>query len=236
MEDAQQTNELVAYCDEETPAHRVVISRPFYMAINEITIEEYRTVMEHVKNKSLAKTSFKYKDEYQLKSKLRKDKYPASNVPWDAADMFCKQLSKNTGMVIRLPTEAEWEYACKAGSGSLFGNGNTVEALSEIAWYEANSDGTHHPVGMKSGNRYGLHDMLGNAGEWCLDGLRQYTAESVVDPVGNNGENTERCVRGGWSTSAPWGCRTSRRFSGDVGDVGFGFRIIVAPYEIKIMP
>lgn len=95
--------------------------------------------------------------------------YPAMGMSWHNAVNFCKWLSRKTGKVYRLPTEAEWEYACRAGTGSVYGFGEDASALGEFAWYQDNSEGGPHPVGTRKANPWGIYDLLGNVREWVHD-------------------------------------------------------------------
>jgi len=121
-------------------------------------------------------------------------------VSWDDCQEFCRRLSRKVGRQIRLPTEAEWEYACRAGT-----MGTRYEAdLGAIAWYSRNSGNATHPVGQKKPNPWGLYDMLGNVREWCSDGPRDYAKGRavVMNPTGPVTEPL-RVLRGGsWITQA----------------------------------
>lgn len=116
---------------------------------------------------------------------------PVINVSWHDADAFCKWLSAKTGEKIHLPTEAQWEYACRAGT-----TGDRYGKLDEIAWYKNNSGGKTHPVAQKEPNAYGLYDMLGNVWEWCNDFYGDYPPGAVVNPTGPE-DGTNRVLRGG---------------------------------------
>ena len=114
------------------------------------------------------------------------DEHPVVNVSWNDALAFCRWLSKKEGKICRLPTEAEWEYACRAGSTTRYCFGDDASDLGEYAWYGANSDRKTHPVGTKKPNAWGLYDMHGNAWEWCADGYdaEYYEKSPTDDPTG----------------------------------------------------
>jgi formylglycine-generating enzyme required for sulfatase activity len=103
----------------------------------------------------------------------KKEGHPALCMTYHAAAEYCRWLSKKTGKVYRLPTEAEWEYCARAGTKTAYFCGDDDKNLGEYAWYAANSEETTHKVGSKKPNPWGLHDMLGNVMEWCLDEYRQ---------------------------------------------------------------
>jgi formylglycine-generating enzyme required for sulfatase activity len=165
---------------DEGPQHEVSISKPFYMGLTEVTQAQYEAVMGTNPSEFKGPTN------------------PVENVTWDNAAEFCRKLSEKTRKTVRLPTEAEWEYACRAGSKTRFSFGESESALGNYVWYGANSGGKTHPVGQKKPNTWGLYDMNGNVAEWCADGYGPYSSEASVDPQGvTSGDN--RVVRGG-----PW--------------------------------
>ncbi|MEM7244513.1 MAG: formylglycine-generating enzyme family protein [Acidobacteriota bacterium] len=148
---------------------------------------------------------------------------PVEQVSWGDCQVFFERLEQHVpGLQARLPTEAEWERACRAG-----GNDARHGALDDVAWYRQNSEGTTHQVGLKQPNAWGLHDMLGNVFEWCSDwfvdgGL----SEAVSDPTGPE-MGTNRTIRGGSSADAAGGCRAAYRFGAHPGDRWYdqGFRL-----------
>jgi len=151
----------------EGPVHRVVITKPVYMGICEITQLQYQRVMG--KNPS----HFKGPD------------LPADSVSWRSASIFCKKLSNIVGLGVRLPSEAEWEYACRAGTTTKYNFGDDDDSLRKHAW-DSSAGRNTHPVGLKPPNRWGLHDMHGNVAEWCLDGWagsKFYIQCPIKDPV-----------------------------------------------------
>ena len=141
--------------------------------------------------------------------------YPAICMTQLAAVKFCEWLSAMTGHFYRLPTEAEWEYACRAGSTTSFSFGNTTENLGEYAWYASNSDDKYQPVGTKKPNAWGLYDMHGNVAEWTLD---QYVPTSyrtrkelVKNPFQEPSNIYPKVVRGGSWMDAPKRLRSAAR-------------------------
>lgn len=152
---------------------------------------------------------------------------PVENVSWNEARKFIAILSEKEGLQYRFPTEAEWEYACRAGTKTKYYWGN--EFNGKYAWYRENSGGKTHPVGLKKPNAWGLYDMIGNVYEWCADSYGAFSEGPMVDPVITDG--TRRIGRGGcWKSSAE-GCRSSNRGSNHPFrrfDV-LGFRLVREP-------
>jgi formylglycine-generating enzyme required for sulfatase activity len=132
----------------------------------------------------------------------------------------------------RLPSEAEWEYACRSGSQSAFSFGNDDTKLGDHAWYYANRSSTTQPVGGKKPNAWGLYDLHGNVWEWCEDGFGNYSVEPQADPTGpNNGDR--RVLRGGGWGNAPVNCRSANRLrytpGSRVSSIGFRVAMSLAP-------
>ena len=142
-------------------------------------------------------------------------KNPVEMVNWEDAVSFCKKLSefpkeKVAGREYRLPTEAEWEYSCRAGSQTAYSFGESAKSLGEYAWFDENSEGKTHPVGEKKPNRWGLYDTHGNVSEWCHDWYEPYLSGAATDPQGPN-VGLERVLRGGaWIDDAGL-CRSADR-------------------------
>ncbi len=192
--------------DWEKPAHAVTLSKPFYMGRYEVTQEQYSQVMgtnpSFFKGRSL----------------------PVVTVSWEEAVAFCKKMGDGIG----LPSEAEWEYACRAGTTTLFYSGDADSALDDVGWHGNNSLETTHVVGRKTANAWGLYDMHGNVWEWCQDWYGELGAESVTDPQGL-GSGKHRVLRGGsWYHLAQY-CRSANRSYDTPGnhDDSFGFRVVV---------
>ena len=177
---------------QENPAHRISITRPFEIGKYQVTQAEYEVV-----------TSVN-------PSRFRGPDHPVETISWDDAQKFCELLNrKRDGYQYRLPTEAEWEYAARAGDESC-----RYGPLAEIAWFRDNAGGTTHPVGEKRPNGFGLYDTLGNVWEWVQDWfeITYYSHSSEADPKGpDNG--VFRVLRGGsWRGVVRGLARVSSRY------------------------
>jgi formylglycine-generating enzyme required for sulfatase activity len=195
--------------DDET-LHEVTLTQGFYLQSTPVTQGQWKVVMGN--NPS------RFKD--------CGDDCPIENVSWNDAQEFIKRLNGKEGKTYRLPTEAEWEYACRAGSTSRYCFGDDEGKLSEYAWYTDNSGGRTHPVGTKKPNDWGLYDMHGNVWEWCEDWYGDYPSGKVTDPAGPS-TGSERVLRGGgWGSDART-CRSATRSGGaPVNRFGIiGFRL-----------
>ncbi|MCP4104022.1 MAG: SUMF1/EgtB/PvdO family nonheme iron enzyme [Desulfobacteraceae bacterium] len=195
--------------------HQVTLTKGFYMQTTEVTQGQWKEVMGN--NPS----SFKDCG----------DNCPVENVSWNDVQDFIKKLNKKGEGVYRLPTEAEWEYAARAGSITAFVNGDITNEecddpkLDKIGWYCGNSGEKTHPVAQKQHNTWGLYDMHGNVWEWCQDTYNSYPSSAVTDPVNTKG--SYRVGRGGsWGNNAGY-CRSAPRdyYSPDYRDSVLGFRL-----------
>ncbi len=203
------STDLGAY-KEEQPVHKVIISQPFYLGKTEVTQEQWRAVMGN--NPSLFKG----------------DDRPVEQVSWDDVQEFIRRLNDKEGKAVyRLPTEAEWEYAARAGSTTAFSFGDDSSQLGEYAWYSENSGRETHPVGSRKANVWGLYDMHGNVWEWVQDWYGQYTPETITDPSGPESGSVRVCRGGGWVSDARL-CRSASRNSGtpDLRGSNLGFRLL----------
>ena len=162
-------------------------------------------------------------------SQFKGTQNPVETVSWNEATEFCKKVSQKTGKTVRLPTEAQWEYACRAGTKTRFSFGGDAEDLGNYAWYDGNSDRATHPVGQKIPNDFALYDMLGNVWQWCADwSSEDYSEAKGTDPTGP-ASGAARVLRGGCWNVGPQACRSACR--GGNGPVGRnyynGFRVVV---------
>ncbi len=163
--------------------------------------------------------------------KFRGDRQPVINVSWSAAQTFCQKLTQLTKRGYRLPSEAEWEYACRAGSQAKYSFGNDESQLGNYAWYDGNSIGQTHPVGGKKPNAFGLYDMHGNVWEWCEDRWHSNYKDAPTDSkawlIGEN-DNRYRVIRGGSWHADPGSCRSAYRFilPPDARYSVIGFRVV----------
>ena len=174
------------------------------------------------------------------------DEYPVYYVSWDDAMEFCAKLTTAEkaagrlpeGYEYTLPTEAQWEYACRAETTTALNNGKNLSnrdqcpEIDEVSWYGYNSDRTSHPAGEKKPNDWGLYDMHGNVQEWCLDWGDEYPTSPVVDPTGPD-IGYSRVLRGGSRANRAYACRSAFRsqFSPDYRANEIGFRVALAPVK-----
>jgi len=192
----------------EIPQHRVRITNPFYLGIHEGTQGQFRLFTEESGHMDDA-------TEWRREFPTENRDHPAVLVSWQDAEAFCKWLSTRDGRTYRLPIEAEWEYACRAGRTGRYGFDEATEDLENCAWYDGNSRRSAHPVGRKEPNRWGLYDMHGNVAEWCADwwDAGYYAKTPLDDPTGPP-SGTFRVLRGGsWYDNATM-CRAAYRGRG----------------------
>jgi formylglycine-generating enzyme required for sulfatase activity len=195
---------------DEDPIHRVKIANGFWMGKYEITQVQFMAVR-----------GFEGSRDHD-------PEFPSEGVSWSGAMEFCTLLKLKTNKNIRLPSEAEWEYACRAGTaGACYGD------LDEIAWHRGNSNFEMHRVGAKKPNAWGLYDMLGSVWEWCLDcyrlsyrGAPTDGSPFIIKSIKSNPERWDRVMRGGnWEYDARAAIRESH--IGNVRLMGVGFRLVM---------
>jgi formylglycine-generating enzyme required for sulfatase activity len=208
-----------AYGDEK-PQHQVKLQE-FYLGKYPITQEQYQAIMGN--NPS------NFKDDL---------KNPVEQVSWNDAKEFCQKLNDETGKKYRLPTEAEWEYACRAGTQTRYYFGDEESQLGDYVWYDENSDSKTHPVGEKKPNNWGLYDMSGNVWEWCEDPWHDSYADKPEN-IKNNGNTiwsssdaSLRVLRGGSWNFVSRSCRSAirGRYDADVRNLLVGFRLAVSAF------
>jgi len=196
--------------DDEGPVHTVELDG-FWMGKTEVTQAQYERITGS--NPSSSKGS----------------RNPVETVSWNKATAFCEKLSQKTGNHFTLPTEAQWEYACRAGSSARYCFGDSDSTLGDYAWYSSNSGHQTYPVGQKRTNRFGLYDMHGNVWEWCRD---WYAEDYYSSSPRKNPENTtpgeDRVLRGGSRGYHKEFCRSAYRVWGSPSYThsGFGFRVV----------
>jgi len=200
--------------DADETRHRVKLTKPFYLGVHEVTQEHYERVT--------GKNPSEYKGPQN----------PVEHVSWEDAMEFCRRLSvlpaeKKKGFQYRLPTEAEWEYACRAGSTTARNFGDEETELIKHGWLGENSGGTPHPVGEKRPNSAGLFDMYGNVWEWCQDRYGEYPRGQLTNPQGSV-IGPERILRGGSWYSLATDCRSAYRYQFLPGNRSgsVGFRVV----------
>jgi formylglycine-generating enzyme required for sulfatase activity len=226
LKESARAKDDPAYLDRlrsEGPRHRVKITKPFYLGACEVTRAQYWRVM----GLDAAVTASR------LAAKPDAASLPVDNVGWLEAQEFCRRLSavpdeKAAGRVYRLPTEAEWEYACRAGSPGSW-SGTEAAGPHKMGWFHGNATGSAHPVGQKQPNPWGLHDMHGNLREWCADwfGPDYYGRSPSADPAGPS-SGVARILRGGSWRNPAHELRAADRMWAQplLRDNNVGFRVV----------
>ena len=209
------------YFTDEHPQHKVRITQPFYLGIHEVTQGQWKSVMGM--------------EPWSGKTHVNEGSdYAAGCVSWEDAVAFCQKLSTKEDVTYRLPTEAEWEYACRAGTTTVYSFGDDASRLGDYAWFQDNAlemdEKYAHCVGQKKPNPWGLFDMHGNVWEWCQDCYGEYSSDVVTDPQGPTG-GSRRVVRGGSWIFTARGCRSAIRnwFSPRDRNDDLGFRVARSP-------
>jgi len=198
--------------DDERPRHQITISEGFQILKFEVTQAQWVAVMG------------------SDPSGFSGDRNPVESVSWNDCQSCISKLNElDSNHTYRLPTEAEWEYACRAGSTTAYSYGNDSGQLGQYAWYDDNSNSKTHPVGEKEPNAWGLYDMHGNVWEWCQDWYDSdyYNDSPGTDPQGPNSGSYRVLRGGGWSSSAD-GCRSAirNRNTPDNVPIYFGLRLV----------
>ena len=212
---------------ENESQHEVTISNDYYLGAYEVTQTQYQTVIGN--NPSCYQGALVGNQNADL---------PVENVSLDDAVEFCKKLSelpeeKKAGRVYRLPTEAQWEYACRAGSKTIYSFDDEEGLLPEYGWFKRNSSQRTHTVGLLEPNAWGLYDMHGNVWEWCSDWYGEYPKGAVSDPTGPT-MGTDRVNRGGCWLYLAANCRSASRnwAKSSYQDGLLGFRVALSSSRI----
>lgn len=218
---------------DEEPRHLVRITRPFFMATFPTTQHQYRTVVGRKKKDGLDPSPSDFKGDLR----------PVERVSWiDVVEWFellqtkplLRAAEEKLGdgpLNVGLPSEAQWEYACRAGTDTEYYTGDGEAALHDAGWYDGNSLDETHDVGLKLANRLGLYDMHGNVDEWCTDGFDEHAykkrVNGVCDPFIDGENDAYRVLRGGGWCDSPGYCRSAHRSKcSPVEHIGFqGFRV-----------
>ena len=221
LAEAQAANDGwgIEHLSSEGPQHRVRITKPFYLGKYEVTQAQWESLM--------GANPAHFRDD---------PANPVEQVSWADITPFLRQLNDRasvSGMEFVLPTEAQWEYACRAGTTTYWHSGETEDRLRQYAWFSVNSGGKTHPVGQLRANGFGLYDMHGNVREWCADWYtRGYYADSPVDDLMGDPSGSSRVIRGGsWDFARR--CRSANRDGYSPGSilrgVSLGFRLALVP-------
>lgn len=202
------TSEQGGDCDgDEKPIHSVMLS-DFLIGETEVTQALWKAVMG------------------SNPSYFKGDNLPVERVSWNDCQEFIRKLNQLTGRMLRLPTEAEWEYAARGGKHSCGYKYAGSNSVGEVGLYDSNSDNKTHPVKTKKANELGLYDMSGNVWEWCSDWYGNYSSSAQSDPKGPFSGSSRVLRGGGWGSGAGY-CRVSNRYGIDPDYRGsdFGFRL-----------
>jgi eukaryotic-like serine/threonine-protein kinase len=219
LEEARAGKESIAIIriPSEGPQHRVRITRPFYLGKYEVTQAQWQAV--------LGNNPSQFKDNPM---------HPVEQVSWNDIQLFLAKVNEGGSagpMEFALPTEAQWEYACRAGTTGYWHSGDSEDGLQHFGWHRRNSGGKTHPVGELRSNRFGLYDMHNNVWEWCADWYTaDYYAKSPVDDPTGPSADSRRVLRGGGWGSHPRHCRSAYRYDLPPGlrHYGLGFRVMGA--------
>jgi formylglycine-generating enzyme required for sulfatase activity len=224
----------------EMPQHQVTIRRPFLISSTEITIGQFKKFASATKYQTeperpevVANPSPSVPDKPRLTylnpGYAVTDESPAAVITWNDAVAYCQWLTSQEKTIYRLPTEAEWEYACRAGTATQFSFGDDYNELPKYGWHNKNAGGKSRPVGQLLPNNFGLFDMHGNLWEWCGDSWddKWYEKSSANDPIGPPA-GSARVLRGGYWRYGAYDCRSACRFYGmpSYRLYSYGFRCV----------
>ncbi len=227
----------------QKPEHLVTVPT-FYMAQYTVTNAQYAVFLNEYGSSTVKTGEYAgeemvneyrwgvQKEENAWRPALGYEQHPIVEVSWYGAVTYCQWLSEKTGQKYRLPSEAEWEYAARGGKHSLGFPYAGSHRLAEVAWYDENSYGETHPVGLKAPNELGLHDMSGNVREWCADHWHRNYNNAPKDGSAwiKGGDTSRRVLRGGSWVYYTRDCRSSYRYLNYPNDrySNYGFRLVRA--------
>jgi formylglycine-generating enzyme required for sulfatase activity len=210
--------------DSDERQHQVTLTQPFYMGVYTVTVGDFKRFVDKVgyntEGEQDGKGAYRSNGKEWVRDSdttwrnpgwfTQTDLEPVVCVSWNDAEAYCQWLSDVEGKSYRLPTESEWEYACRAGSSTAYCFGKFEFRFGWYAWYLSNSGNRTHPVGQKKPNAWGLYDMHGNVGEWCSDRYGDYPSGAVTDPTGASTGSSRVRRGGGWIDGAA-SCRSADR-------------------------
>ena len=236
----------------EAPRHKVILTQPIYLGVYEVTQAQYERMMGRNPSRFAATGADK-----ELVVGIDTQAPPVETVTWNEAAEFCSKLSEKEnlkpkyspsgeiladveGTGYRLPTEAQWEFACRAGTTTKYWIGDSEEQLVQTAWFGANSGGRTHAVGELKENPFGLYDMHGNVWEWVQDGWEpnyytQFQEQPALNPSGPTSAGAQRVLRGGVYSDSASDCRASFRRARPPThlDLNIGFRVALTVDAVK---
>ncbi|MCC6884328.1 MAG: formylglycine-generating enzyme family protein [Verrucomicrobiales bacterium] len=231
----------------EEPRHRVRLRQPYYLGVNPVTQAQYRAMAAGC----LAALQRLDGNKGEDPSGFKGDDRPVEQVDFQDAEVVAAWLTASglleaaglpPSTLACLPTEAQWEYACRTGTETEYWNGDGAAALAEVGWFAGNSGNETQPVAWKPANEFGLHDMHGNVWEWCRDAWNEAAyrdcPDGVIDPCESDSKSTVRVLRGGsWGNTARI-CRSAIRSGYRAGNRyrGFGFRLCLLPGPVAASP
>ena len=198
----------IGHNDNEKPIRKVQITNAYYIGKYELTQAQF------------------WAFEKDIEADKDANNLPVTQIKYSQAITYCQRLSDTLNLKVRLPTEAEWEYACRAGTTTRFNTGESETDLEESAWFKKNAEGKVHAVGQKRPNEWGLFDMHGNAWEYCHDFIEDYQNLAEINPVGLVSPTRGAMRGGGWMHGAEY-CRSASRLISDDMFGGGGFRIVI---------
>ena len=216
--------------DADEAQHKVKITKVFMLGVSHVTRGQFAAFVKASGYQTEAERAGDAAT-WKNRPEQRSDDYPVVCVSWNDAQAFCQWLGRKEGKTYGLPTEAQWEYACRAGTTMPYNSSGAEAAMDEAAWYDANSEHKTHPIDQKNANAWGLYDMHGKAWEWCNDYYGPYPTGDGLDPTGpaEGNASSSRVLRGGSCVNIARDCRAASRGWGAASDRSgvVGFRCLM---------